>query len=134
MTADRHVRQTRSPRPRRRETRETARARLERWTWSRLYSDLSHFFQVSTHAHGPGRHSKIERERSSRASKVQLLTLVHSALERPSLPLGVERPLERLHAARQLLEARVVDDQDAVEVVELVLEGLGLGLGLGLLG
>ena len=72
--------------------------------------------------------------RSSRASKVQLLTLVHSALERAPLPLGVERPLKRLHAARQLVEARVVDDQDAVEVVELVLEGLGLGLGLGLLG
>ena len=68
---------------------------------------------------------KGERERSCRASKVQLLTLVHSALERPPLPLGVERPLELLHAARQLLEARVVDDQDAVEVVELVLEGLG---------
>ena len=64
-----------------------------------------------------------ERERSSRASKVQLLTLVHSALERAPLPLGVERPLKRLHAARQLVEARVVDDQDAVEVVELVLAG-----------
>jgi hypothetical protein len=38
----------------------------------------------------------------------------------------VERPLELLHAARQLLEARVVDDQDAVEVVELVLRVIGL--------
>ena len=56
--------------------------------------------------------------------------MVHSALERAPLPLGVEGPLERLHAAGQLVEARVVDDQDAVEVVELVLEGLGLGLGL----
>ena len=58
--------------------------------------------------------------------------MVHSALERAPLPLGVEGPLELLHAAGQLVEARVVDDQDAVEVVELVLEGLGLGLGLGL--
>ena len=89
------------------------------------------FSQVSTHAHGP---VNIYREKLSSASKVQLLTLVHSALERAPLPLGVERPLKRLHAARQLVEARVVDDQDAVEVVELVLEGLGLGLGLGLLG
>ena len=88
--------------------------------------------QAGTDPHRNGR--VRERERSSRASKVQLLTLVHSALERAPLPLGVERPLKRLHAARQLVEARVVDDQDAVEVVELVLEGLGLGLGLGLLG
>ena len=85
--------------------------------------------QAGTDPHRNGR--VRERERSSRASKVQLLTLVHSALERAPLPLGVERPLKRLHAARQLVEARVVDDQDAVEVVELVLEGLGLGLGLG---
>jgi len=55
--------------------------------------------------------------------KVQLLTLVHSPRKRSSLPLRVERPLQRLHAARQLFQPRMVDDQDAVEMVELVLEG-----------
>ena len=55
--------------------------------------------------------------------KVKLLTLVHSPRKRSSLPLSVERPLQRLHAARQVFQPRMVDDQDAVEVVELVLEG-----------
>ena len=55
--------------------------------------------------------------------KVQLLTLVHSPRKRSSLPLRVEGPLQRLHAARQLFQPRMVDDQDAVEMVELVLEG-----------
>ena len=53
----------------------------------------------------------------------RLAALVDPPRVRAPLPRRVLRALELLDGGRQLVEARVVDDQDAVEVVELVLEG-----------